>query len=716
VQVPTRHVVTLAFVCVALGCSDSARTERWSLRITKLDSPPAFDPRTSAAELDVEVSVDGPVSSNALHRVVAELRVTQGGGIPVRTLTAEASRRGAGSVTLSLPWDGSDATGQRLNSDAFVGLVAVRLETVPADEEIARLDPPSSPSLLECRVADRCVVLRSCSVADTNPERCELAFSQSEYLCGLLGAFVPPDYTSWNFSGTGALGPIKTPFATDENDRYPANAPAGKNPNNDENPVVVGTDLGSPLEHTRPDGTSELLFLFGDTKPLPESSYAHDENGDIYPSGSVFTQRSTNDDTMAISTQAASDPPTGSERCLDLQFFHGEPVLDPLQQISGEKLIEPVTVDGPLTADTAAQTLSGIDLGLLRVPGPGFSLDHRVFALVPATNDPSTVGVACDPNHVCQTGYVCLAGACYTGDCSKIDGSTPCFKQNGDATIATSPLGDPKFRSLTDAEREPGAFDVYRQRTDIIPLVAFHVADESNLYVWGRTRIMGHPDVPSNLYFWKHSFSPTTGLAAPEVWVGCEDDPKVCNSPIFSKSVKAMQPLYDEDRLIVNQTSIAYLPEYGRWVMIYGGRLPWLLIWPRYPVLTEARAIDAYSGVYLRTAPHPWGPWSEATTIYNPYWSNVTGYCEIMYRSQAEADMLGKRIGDDFLEQGCDLESKTQVDWSTHPLDFGVEYGTAIVPRFTEDHADEATLYWLMSTWHPYRVVVMKTRLTKTPD
>lgn len=712
---PSRRVPVLALVCLVIGCSDSARTEEWSLRITELAAPAAFDPRTSTADVEVEVAVDGPLSSTKLHRVVAELRVTQGGGIPVRSVSTATSLEGAGPVKLSLSWDGTDATGERLRDDAFVGLVALRLESVPGDEEVARLDPPSRPPLLACSKANRCVPLRSCSAADTEAARCEITFSQSDYACGLLGAFVPPDYTSWNFSGTDDEPPIGTPFAVDENDRYPANVEPGGNPKNAQNPVVVGTDLGSPFEHTRPDGTRELVFLFGDTKPLPERSYTHDENGQIYPTGSVFTQRPTNDDTMAKSSQAADDPPTG-ERCLDLEFQRGGPAIDPLQQISEEKLIEPITVDGPLAANVAERTLTGTDLGWLRVPGPGFSMDHRMFALMPATNDPSTISVACDPTRPCKPGYACHAGACYTGDCSKVDGSTPCFKQNGDATIATSPLGDPKFRSLGSDEFEPGALEVYREHTDIVPLITFHVADESTLYVWGRSRILGHPDVPSNLYFWKHAFSLENGIAKPEVFAGCDDDPSVCDSPRFSKDETLMQPLYDEDRLIVNQTSIAYLPSFGRWVMIYGGRLPWILLWPRYPVLTEARAIDAYAGVYMRTAPHPWGPWSKATTIYNPYWSNVVGYCEIMFRTQAQSDMLRDRVGPEFLEDGCDPNSETQINWTTHPIDFGSEYGTSIVPRFSQDAADEATLYWLMSTWHPYRVVLMTTKLRKTPE
>lgn len=711
-----RHVPALAVSCLALGCSDSARTEEWSLRITLLDAPFAFDPRTTSAEVEVAVSVDGPLSSTTLHRIVAELRVTQGGGIPVRTLSTFASLEGAGAAKLAFSWDGTDATGQRLKDDAFLGLVALRLENVPGDEEVARLDPPFRPSLLACSEKNRCVPLRSCSTADTEPTRCEFTFTHSDYTCNLLGAFVPPDYTSWNFSGTDDQPPIDTPFAVDENDRYPANAAPGGNPMNGENPVVVGTDLGTPFEHVRPDGKNELVFLFGDTKPLPERSYAHDENGNIYPTGSVFTQRPTNDDTMAKSTQSADDPPTGPERCLDLEFQRGGTDIDPLQQIPEEKLIEPITLDGPFAANTVEGTLTGTDMGWLRVPGPGFSMDHRMFALMPATNDPSWVSVACDPTRPCDPGYTCYAGACYSGDCSHVDGSTPCFKQNGNATIATSPLGDPKFRSLEPGEYEPGALDVYREHTDIVPLITFQVADDSTLYAWGRSRILGHPDVPSNLYFWKHAFSKEMGIQKPEVFVGCDDDPSVCDSPRFSKDTTAMQPLYDEDRLIVNQTSIAYLPSFGRWVMIYGGRLPWILLWPRYPVLTEERAIDAYAGVYLRTAPHPWGPWSEATTIYNPYWANVVGYCEIMYRTQAQADMLRDRIGADFLDQGCDPESETQTHWTTHPVDFGAEYGTSIVPRFTRDGASDATLYWLMSTWHPYRAVLMKTELKRTPD
>ncbi|MGI9513722.1 MAG: hypothetical protein ACR2OL_12540 [Anderseniella sp.] len=46
-------------------------------------------------------------------------------------------------------------------------------------------------------------------------------------------------------------------------------------------------------------------------------------------------------------------------------------------------------------------------------------------------------------------------------------------------------------------------------------------------------------------------------------------------------------------------------------------------------------------------------------------------------------------------------------------MDFGVEYGVNIVAEFSKPglRINTATIYWNLSTWNPYRVVWMKTRL-----
>ena len=46
-------------------------------------------------------------------------------------------------------------------------------------------------------------------------------------------------------------------------------------------------------------------------------------------------------------------------------------------------------------------------------------------------------------------------------------------------------------------------------------------------------------------------------------------------------------------------------------------------------------------------------------------------------------------------------------------FDFGVEYGVNILDTFTKPglQINSAVIYWNLSTWNPYRVVLMKTTL-----
>jgi hypothetical protein len=678
--------------------------------MTKLETPEVFDPDVGAAELGVELEISAlPPGSFTL---AVDFEILQGGGIPVRTITARREVALAGSFRLASAWDGLDRSGQRAHDDGYEVLVHATLSRrSEPDVVFAELGPTRGISPLDCQSEALCALVRACSGALGDPEHCTAPLADSRYLCSVLGGFAGPEpQSSWNFKGTGPLGPIRLPFATVPSDRYPANAPPGGNPANSENPIVVGTDLGSPFEHVRSDGTKRLLFLFGDTAPLAERAYMHDAKGKLFPTGSPFDVYPANDDVLAESGQSADDPPTGPDRCLDLRFERGGPDIDPVQGLPEGDLIEPMTMDGPFRLD-ASGVVQGIDLGYTRVPGPGFSIDGQAFAMMPADNDLS-IGISCDAKTPCAGTDTCLYGICFYGDCSALDGSTPCFKRHAPATLAKSDAGDGKFRSLLASERAPGALDVYVGRADIIPPVAFYVPDDGQIFVWGREQIVGHPSAPAELRFWKHPYTKSAGIGVPEFFAGCDDDPRVCDAPRFSPKQGDAVPVYAEDRLIANQTSVTWLPSFGAWVMIYGGRLP---LWTRsrYPSLSEARALDPYTGIVLRTAKHPWGPWSSALTIYDPYWSNVDGYCELLFRTDKQAEVLDERVGPGFAEATCDPESVVQRNHTRLPDEFGAEYGAAIVSRFTVDGADEAVIDWLLSTWNPYRVVLMQTRLRR---
>jgi hypothetical protein len=43
-------------------------------------------------------------------------------------------------------------------------------------------------------------------------------------------------------------------------------------------------------------------------------------------------------------------------------------------------------------------------------------------------------------------------------------------------------------------------------------------------------------------------------------------------------------------------------------------------------------------------------------------------------------------------------------------------YGSNIVDVWTTAHADTTDLYWFLSTWNPYQVVLMKTTLSSERD
>jgi hypothetical protein len=700
------------------ACTDERLSP--SLGILAFESPGPFDPRTDRAALQVDVNVSG--LGRGSFQLEATFVVTQGGGIPVWTAGVARGVTSSGRYPLSVEWDGLDATGRTLPPDELVARVSLVLRRDDGTP-VAELEPPNDGQSLDCSARDGCTTLVTCLSAIDHPELCGVPRARSRYLCSLLGAFnAPPPESSWNFSGTGVKPPLRLPLAVGPDDRYPASVPAGGNPDNADNPVIVGTDLGSPFEHRRSDGTSELVFLFGDTSPLPESAYAHDAKGDVFPGGSVFGVQPSTDDSMAVSTQAANDPPTGPDRCLDLAFFHGDGSIDPAHGISKSELMEPVTLGGPLVVNGKQASVSGTDLRFGRVPGPGFSVGGHMFALMPGTNDPS-IGVGCDAAHPCPGTDQCLilpsesVGACYYGDCSQFDSTTPCFRRNAPATLGTSPGEDPKFRALTADEIETSpdgktsALDIYREASDIVPPVAFAVSGDEELYVWGRKRIVGYPGDFAELQFWEHSVESTGGtvrIGLPRVFAGCDDDPSVCDQPRFSTDATDAVPVYREDRLIVNQTSVVHLPVFGRWVMIYGGRLP---LWTRsrLPTLNPERAMDAYAGIVLRTAVHPWGPWSSPVTVYNGNWRNVDGFCEIMFQSEAHRAVLAERVGDAFVESSCDPGAPVQLAAG----DAGAEYGSAILPRFVQDTEDEATFQWLLSTWNPYRVVLMQTTIAK---
>lgn len=118
-------------------------------------------------------------------------------------------------------------------------------------------------------------------------------------------------------------------------------------------------------------------------------------------------------------------------------------------------------------------------------------------------------------------------------------------------------------------------------------------------------------------------------------------------------------------------------------------------------------------GIQLRTAPNPWGPWSEPTNIFD-VGRDDHGYMVAMHmnRSNHVEDHCNGVGFDDGLGQGI-LGNVTCTDDARGGDIWGGEYGPYMVPRWFTSNADGSySIVWLLSTWNPYTVSLMRTVVT----
>jgi hypothetical protein len=106
--------------------------------------------------------------------------------------------------------------------------------------------------------------------------------------------------------------------------------------------------------------------------------------------------------------------------------------------------------------------------------------------------------------------------------------------------------------------------------------------------------------------------------------------------------------------------------------------------------------------VEARTALYPWGPWSKPTIVLSAI-QDPGLFCTLFWNKPNNG--------------GCPANLTSQ---QPPALTFGFFYAPYVMTRFTKAvpaiaPAKAAQVYWLLSTWDPYQVMVMKTTLTLTP-
>ena len=237
--------------------------------------------------------------------------------------------------------------------------------------------------------------------------------------------------------------------------------------------------------------------------------------------------------------------------------------------------------------------------------------------------------------------------------------------------------------------------------------------------------------------------------------------------PSWSDNEADAQPLYgaaletvggkpqlstaDPEFDLVNHDAITWVESLQRWIMLYGGSVPdWLrsdTASGAVPAITNEQPTP--NAIHMRTAAHPWG----RATLSSPDDEAWTAP-EAVAGAEEASPLLVCDAPEATPSAGCVIPQSSAAvlasvtDWAmmTVPADwqtavatcvagntaystlYGLEgsrephlYGTNIVDAWTDDvtaqipdlDADERAveLYWNVSTWAPYQVVLMKTQL-----
>ena len=175
----------------------------------------------------------------------------------------------------------------------------------------------------------------------------------------------------------------------------------------------------------------------------------------------------------------------------------------------------------------------------------------------------------------------------------------------------------------------------------------------------------------------------------------------------LSSTTNTSNPAW-EDYDNVGQMSIVWVDHLNKWVMFYGGGTPATPV----PFFDDCGLLELLMGpecsyvelgdqpIVMRTADDPWGPWSEPEVV-------LVGGDPGLSPPQDQYAPGGILYHPQCNTSGCQAFSPgSGVD------DPGVLYGVNIVqPWIDVVDANQVDLIWNVSTWNPYQVWLMRTRL-----
>jgi hypothetical protein len=152
-------------------------------------------------------------------------------------------------------------------------------------------------------------------------------------------------------------------------------------------------------------------------------------------------------------------------------------------------------------------------------------------------------------------------------------------------------------------------------------------------------------------------------------------------APLWEQKESAATPIVRNGTM--GDLSVTWCKDLGLWLMTYDSRSP------------------AQAGILFSYSRTPWGPWSEPQVIFNAQ----------------RAGALGKFIHDPRIKPDDGLEGPVIGTGQKDPAAVrGGAYAPYVVERWTKVRSTspsdmELDLYYVLSTWNPYVVVLMTSRL-----
>ena len=149
------------------------------------------------------------------------------------------------------------------------------------------------------------------------------------------------------------------------------------------------------------------------------------------------------------------------------------------------------------------------------------------------------------------------------------------------------------------------------------------------------------------------------------------------STPMWSENESAAVPIVKNGTL--GDLSVTWYKDLSLWLMTYDSREP------------------APRGIQFSYSHTPWGPWSEPQIVFN----------------EVRDGALGKFIHDPYVKPDDGLDGPVIGEGQANPAAVeGGDYAPYVVERWTKVQNNELDLYYCLSTWNPYVVILMKSRLS----